>query len=230
MTTENQHSAPDYAGAHRGMFWGVVKLNGELGNRLAEKIRDEIRKARVTQSAAHRWKLVRLQPPHHQSISPASAGNYRANLKHRAPMLGDGNTAISIAQETMILFWLDWKSLLGPPACGHFFGGCMFATDISLKYGTHQPETILETMPIEEASEIIKEKLRDEVRQELECEYGDRLYEAEEEASNWESRADDYESDATCLAKAIREAFESASFEDAKVILQRAMHDHKDYF
>lgn len=145
-------------------------------------------------------------------------------------MLGDGNTAISTAQETMILFWLDWKSLLGPPARGHFFGGCMFATDISLKYGTHQPETILETMPIEEASEIIKEKLRDEVRQELECEYGDRLYEAEEEASNWESRADDYESDATCLAKAIREAFESASFEDAKVILQRAMHDHKEYF
>jgi hypothetical protein len=78
-------------------------------------------------------------------------------------MLGDGNTAISTAQETMILFWLDWKSLLGPPARGHFFGGCMFATDISLKYGTHQPETILETMPIEEASEIIKEKLRDEV-------------------------------------------------------------------
>lgn len=212
------------------MFWGVVKLNGEIGNRLAEKIRDENRKARVTQSAAHRWKLVRLQPPHHQSISPASAGNYRANLKHRAPMLGDGNTAISTAQETMILFWLDWKSLLGPPARGHFFGGCMFATDISLKYGTHQPETILETMPIEEASEIIKEKLRDEVRQVLECEYGDRLYEAEEEASNWESRADDYESDATCLAKAIREAFESANFEDAKVILQRAMHDHKDYF
>ena len=212
------------------MFWGVVKLNGELGNRLAAKIRDENRKARVTQSAAHRWKLVRLQPPHHQSISPASAGNYRANLKHRAPMLGDGNTAISTAQETMILFWLDWKSLLGPPARGHFFGGCMFATDISLKYGTHQPETILETMPIEEASEIIKEKLRDEVRQELECEYGDRLYEAEEEASNWESRADDYESDATCLAKAVREAFESANFEDAKVILELAMHDHKDYF
>lgn len=169
-------------------------------------------------------------PSNHQSISPASAGNDRASLKHRAPMLGDGNTAISTAQETMILFWLDWKSLLGPPARGHFFGGCMFATDISLKYGTHQPETILETMPIEEASEIIKEKLRDEVRQELECEYGDRLYEAEEEASNWESRADDYESDATCLAKAIREAFESANFEDAKVILQRAMHDHKDYF
>ena len=72
MTTENQHSAPDYAGANRGMFWGVVKLNGELGNRLAEKIRDEIRKARVTQSAAHRWKLVRLQPS--QSLLRATFG------------------------------------------------------------------------------------------------------------------------------------------------------------
>ncbi|EPA0308910.1 hypothetical protein ACQZDC_002918 [Enterobacter hormaechei] len=197
-----------------GMFWGVVCSSERPGSGWID--------IRIGQQGAK----------HHtdQSISPASAGNYRANLKHRAPMLGDGNTAISTAQETMILFWLDWKSLLGPPARGHFFGGCMFATDISLKYGTHQPETILETMPIEEASEIIKEKLRDEVRQELECEYGDRLYEAEEEASNWESRADDYESDATCLAKSIREAFESASFEDAKVIIQRAMHDHKDYF
>nr|DAK92823.1 MAG TPA: hypothetical protein [Caudoviricetes sp.] len=33
MTTENQHSAPDYAGAHRGIFWGVVKLSGELADR-----------------------------------------------------------------------------------------------------------------------------------------------------------------------------------------------------
>jgi hypothetical protein len=56
----------------------------------------------------------------HQSISPASAGNDRASLKHRVPMLGDGNTAISTAQETMILFWLDWK-VFGPPARGHFF-------------------------------------------------------------------------------------------------------------
>ncbi|MFY7136546.1 hypothetical protein ACOTZP_03210 [Enterobacter cloacae complex sp. SYL001] len=230
MTTENQHSAPDYTGAHRGMFWGVVKLNGELGNRLAAIIRDENRKARVTQSASHRWKLVRLQPPHHQSISPASAGNGRASLKHRAPMLGDGNTAISTAQETMILFWLDWKSLLGPPARGHFFGGCMFATDISLKYGTHQPETILETMPIEEASEIIKEKLRDEVRQELEGKYEDRIYYAEEEASEWESRADDYESDATQLAMAIRDALDAESLDDAKIILERVKRDLDNYF
>ena len=95
----------------------------------------------------------------------------------------------------------------------------MFATDISLKYGTHQPETILETMPIEEASEIIKEKLRDEVRSELEGEYEDRIYYAEEEASEWESRADDYESDATQLAMAIRHALDAESLDDAKIIL-----------
>ncbi|WP_222167432.1 hypothetical protein [Citrobacter amalonaticus] len=30
MTTENQHSAPDYAGAHRGMFcsWVCLGLHG----------------------------------------------------------------------------------------------------------------------------------------------------------------------------------------------------------
>ncbi|MFH2253191.1 hypothetical protein ABK734_05260 [Enterobacter sp. KE9933] len=167
---------------------------------------------------------------HHQSISPASAGNDRASLKHRVPMLGDGNTAISTAQETMILFWLDWKSLLGPPARGHFFGGCMFATDISLKYGTHQPETILAHLSIEEASEIIREKLRAEVRSELEGEYEDRIYYAEEEASEWESRADDYESDATQLAMAIRDALDAESLDDAKIILERVKRDLDNYF
>ncbi len=57
-----------------------------------------------------------------QSISPASAGNDRASLKHRVPMLGDGNTAISTAQETMILFWLNWRRLLSPPRAGIFSG------------------------------------------------------------------------------------------------------------
>ncbi|EJY4120664.1 TPA: hypothetical protein ACOELP_000971 [Enterobacter hormaechei] len=164
------------------------------------------------------------------SISPASAGNDRANLKHRAPMLGDGNTAISTAQETMILFWLDWKSLLGPPARGHFFGGCMSADDISLKYGTYQPETILAHLSIEEASEIIREKLCAEVRSELEGEYEDRIYYTEEEASEWESRADDYESDATQLAMAIRDALDAESLDDAKIILERVKRDLDNYF
>lgn len=106
----------------------------------------------------------------------------------------------------------------------------MFATDISLKYGTHQPETILETMPIEEAYEIIKEKLRDEVRSELEGDYEDRIYYAEEEASEWESRADDYESDATQLAMAIRDALDAESLDDAKIILERVKRDLDNYF
>ncbi|MGS2977428.1 hypothetical protein AB2904_25240, partial [Escherichia coli] len=73
----------------------------------------------------------------------------------------------------------------------------MFANDISLQYGTHQPETILAHLSIEGASEIIREKLRAEVRSKLEGEYEDRIYYAEEEASEGESRADDYKSDAT---------------------------------
>ncbi len=106
----------------------------------------------------------------------------------------------------------------------------MFATDISLKYGTHQPETILAHLSIEEASEIIREKLRDEVRSELEGEYEDQIYYAEEEASEWESRADDFESDATQLAMAIREALEAESLDDAKIILERVKRDLDDYF
>jgi serine/threonine protein kinase len=41
--------------------------------------------------------------------------------------------------------------------------------------------------------DIIRESLRAEVRHELEYEYDDRISSAEEEASDWESRADSYE-------------------------------------
>lgn len=106
----------------------------------------------------------------------------------------------------------------------------MSANDIALKYGTHQPETILAHLSIEEASEIIRERLRAEVRSDLEGEYEERISDAEEEASEWESRADDYESDATQLAMAIREALEAESLDDAKIILERVRRDLNDYF
>lgn len=106
----------------------------------------------------------------------------------------------------------------------------MSADDISLKYGTHQPETILAHLSIEEASEIIREKLRAEVRSELEGEYEDRISYAEEEASEWESRADDFESDATQLAMAIRDALNAESLDDAKIILEKVKRDLDNYF
>ena len=63
----------------------------------------------------------------------------------------------------------------------------MFATDISLKYGTHQPETILETMPIEEASEIIKEKSLQAKPEQLKAivEEAAQSYEHPEEVVRW---------------------------------------------
>ncbi|VUF99977.1 hypothetical protein UPM260_1778 [Salmonella enterica subsp. enterica serovar Typhimurium] len=36
-------------------------------------------------------------------------------------MLGDGNNAISTLQETLRLFWLNWRNILSPLRGGHFF-------------------------------------------------------------------------------------------------------------
>lgn len=79
----------------------------------------------------------------------------------------------------------------------------MSANDLAVKYGTYQPENLLVILPLEEASDIIRESLRAEVRHELEYEYDDRISSAEEEASDWESRADSYECDAISFARAI---------------------------
>lgn len=79
----------------------------------------------------------------------------------------------------------------------------MSANDLAVKYGTYQPENLLVILPLEEASDIIRESLRAEVRHELESEYDDRISSAEEEASDWESRADSYECDAINFARAI---------------------------
>nr|DAH63123.1 MAG TPA: hypothetical protein [Caudoviricetes sp.] len=42
MTTENQHSAPDYAGAHRGMFWGERRSKPSRRRRLAMSTRPDL--------------------------------------------------------------------------------------------------------------------------------------------------------------------------------------------
>lgn len=72
----------------------------------------------------------------------------------------------------------------------------MSANDLAVKYGTYQPENLLIILPLDEASDIIRERLRAEVRSELESEYEDRISDAEEDASEWESKSDSYECDA----------------------------------
>lgn len=106
----------------------------------------------------------------------------------------------------------------------------MSANELALKFGTHQPETVLAALPLDEATEIIKQHLRQEVRSDLECEFEERISDAEEEATGWENRAEEYECDATNLAEAIRKALESGSVEDMKVILERARADYRSYF
>ncbi|WP_196088216.1 hypothetical protein [Citrobacter freundii] len=82
----------------------------------------------------------------------------------------------------------------------------MSANDLAVKYGTYQPENLLIILPLDEASDIIRERLRAEVRRELEYEYEDRISDAEEDASEWESKSDSYECDATCFARAVENA------------------------
>ncbi|EFH8887987.1 TPA: hypothetical protein ACGSC5_004106 [Escherichia coli] len=54
----------------------------------------------------------------------------------------------------------------------------MSANDLAVKYGTYQPENLLIILPLDEASDIIRERLRAEVRSELESEYEDRISDA----------------------------------------------------
>ncbi|EIJ9842351.1 hypothetical protein LJS05_001879 [Salmonella enterica] len=93
----------------------------------------------------------------------------------------------------------------------------MSANDLAVKYGTYQPENLLIILPLDEASDIIRERLRAEVRSELESEYEDRISDAEEDASEWESKSDSYEYDATSFARAVEKALQAPSFEEANL-------------
>lgn len=106
----------------------------------------------------------------------------------------------------------------------------MSANELAIKYGTHAPEVILAVLPIDEASDIIRQQLRYEVRRELESEFEERIYEAEEDAGEWESRADSFECDAIALARGIEEAMKANSLEEANIILDRLKRDHDEYF
>lgn len=106
----------------------------------------------------------------------------------------------------------------------------MSANDLAVKYGTYQPENLLVILPLDEASDIIRERLRAEVRLELESEYDDRISDAEQEASDWETRSDSYECDAISFARAIEKALLAPSFDEAKIILERARTDNREYF
>lgn len=106
----------------------------------------------------------------------------------------------------------------------------MSANDLAVKYGTYRPENLLIILPLDEASDIIRERLRAEVRRELESEYEDRISDAEEDASEWESKSDSYECDAISFARSVEKALLAPSFEEAKIILERVRSDNREYF
>ena len=101
---------------------------------------------------------------------------------------------------------------------------------LALKYGTHNIDNILATLPIEEAEPLIREYLKKEVESEIADRYEGQIEEAEEEACNQESRADDLQSDIEGMAFQIKQALESNSESEMRKILIEAKRLYSEHF
>lgn len=91
-----------------------------------------------------------------------------------------------------------------------------------LKYSNAEPEQLLGVIPLEEVVELMRYRIRQQVREEVELELQDRIAEAEEEASREGGRADDWQTDAEWLYRAIKDALEQ-DWETAQETLREAL-------
>lgn len=101
---------------------------------------------------------------------------------------------------------------------------------IAFKYGTHSPERVLAEFPLEEANEIIRQQIREELESQIADEYMDRISEAEDEASDWESRAEEWQGDAEGMAEYISRAIEAPTLDEAIQILTEARRCYSEHF
>ncbi|HEC2580377.1 TPA: hypothetical protein ACNV6G_005339 [Raoultella ornithinolytica] len=96
-----------------------------------------------------------------------------------------------------------------------------------LKYSNADPEQMLGQLPIEEVIDALKDRLRNEVIEEVRCEFKDEIGQLEYELENstdFESEAESWECDANDLYRAIEKAL-TEGWEEAKLTLQRALQD-----
>ncbi|MFN4448689.1 hypothetical protein ACK3XD_16055 [Klebsiella michiganensis] len=77
-----------------------------------------------------------------------------------------------------------------------------------LKYSNADPEQLLGVIPLEEVAELMRLRIRQQVQNEVESELMDRVATAEDEASEAEGRADDWQQDAEWLYQSIKEALD----------------------
>lgn len=96
-----------------------------------------------------------------------------------------------------------------------------------LKYSNADPEQMLGQIPIEEVIDALKDRLRNEVMEEVRCEFKDEISQLEDELENgtdFESEAEAWECDANDLYRAIEKAL-TEDWEEARLTLQRALQD-----
>ena len=65
-----------------------------------------------------------------------------------------------------------------------------------LKYSNAEPEQLIGVIPLEEVVELMRLRIRQQVQNEVESELMDRISNAEDDAREAESRADDWQGDA----------------------------------
>jgi hypothetical protein len=106
----------------------------------------------------------------------------------------------------------------------------MSANELAIKFSTAPAEMMIGILPVEEIADVIRGSVRDEVEREVDDEYSIRLQAVEDDASDWESKAEEYECDATDFARAIEKAVLCDSLEEVKILLERVKSDHREYF
>lgn len=96
--------------------------------------------------------------------------------------------------------------------------------------GNPDPEQMLRVCPVEDVIEVLKNRLRGEVHDEVSAEYESRISQLEDElyhSTDFESTSEQWESQAVGLYRAIDKAIK-LPWSEALPILRKAMEDNGD--
>lgn len=93
-----------------------------------------------------------------------------------------------------------------------------------LKYSNAEPEQLIGVIPLEDVVELMRLRIRQQVQNEVESELMDRISNAEDDAREAESRADDWQGDAEWLCQSIKDAL-NQDWKTAKETLRSALNN-----
>lgn len=99
---------------------------------------------------------------------------------------------------------------------------------LALKYSTAEPESLIGVLTMDEVIEVMKDRLRAEVRYEVAAEFHDEISDLEqqlEEEGDWQETANSWECNAVGLYRGIEKAL-TAPWTEGVEILRKAMEEH----